>query len=277
MHANLAVPEASPVVLMYHRVCADGDWRGSDFVVEASVFRRQMIWLAEHGYWTPRLSDVLRAGGRAPCLAGRPVLLTFDDGYADNLVNALPVLRWLGFTAAFFPVLDLHRRTNHWDTAPELRVPLLSVEGMRALEDAGMELGSHTMTHARLTRASPNELADELARSREVLASLAADPLPVVAYPYGDVDDRVKDAARAAGYGAALAVNSGPLEMGADPFEIRRQRVGNSAREAYLRLILSGAEKLYAWSKWKVATRLAAMRRHDGDPRPLGTLGAQPM
>jgi peptidoglycan/xylan/chitin deacetylase (PgdA/CDA1 family) len=274
VQTNVAIPDTSPVVLMYHRVCADGEWRGSEFVVTASVFRNQMTWLAEHGYWTPRLSEVLRAGGRAPCLTGRPVVLTFDDGYADNLVHALPVLRELGFTAAFFPVLDLQRRVNHWDTEPELRAPLLSVADMRALEGAGMALGSHTMTHPRLTRASPAELADELARSREVLASFAADPLPVLAYPYGDVDARVKEAARAAGYEAALAVNSGPLEMGADPFEIRRQRVGNSSREAYLRLMLSGAEKLYAWSKWKVAMRLAAMRRHEGDPHELG-LGAQ--
>jgi peptidoglycan/xylan/chitin deacetylase (PgdA/CDA1 family) len=276
VHANVAAPHTSPVVLMYHRVCPDGEWRASDFVVTASVFRRQMAWLARHRYWTPRLSDVLCAGGRAPCLPGRPVLLTFDDGYADNFANALPVLLELGFTAAFFPVLDRRERMNRWDTAPELRAPLLSVGEMRALEEAGMELGSHTVTHARLTRASPAELVDELSRSREILASIAARPLPVLAYPYGDVDDRVKQAARAAGYEAALAVNSGPLEMAADPFEIRRQRVGNSARDAYLRLLLSGAEKLYAWSKWKVGARLAARLRPDGDPRELGALGAQP-
>lgn len=260
MQRNVAVPAVSPVVLMYHRVVADGAWQPSPFVVRASTFRRQMSWLVEHGFWTPRLSDVLAAGGRAPCRRGRPVVLTFDDGYADNAVNAVPILRALGFTAAFFPVLDLRRRFNWWDEAPELRAPLLSRAGLAELEDQGMELGSHTLTHPRLTRLAAPELADELRRSREVLATIAARPLPVLAYPYGDVDARVKRAARDAGYEAALAVYSGPLDMQADRFEIRRQRVGDGAGEGYLRLLLSGAEKLYAWSKWKVSARFAAVR-----------------
>lgn len=270
MQKNTVVPHMSPVVLMYHRVCADPEWRPSEFLVSATAFRRHMTYLKSHGYWTPRLSDVLRAGGRAPCRPGHPVVLTFDDGYADNLANAVPVLRELGFTASFFPVLDLQRRFNDWDTAPELRAPLLTVDEMHALEDAGMELGSHTLTHPRLTRAGASQLADELARSREVLGTVAARPLPVLAYPYGDVDDRVKRAAREAGYEAALAVNSGPLDMRADPFEIRRQRVGNGSSDGYLRLILSGAEKLYAWSKWKVCIGFAAVTRIERNRCELG-------
>jgi peptidoglycan/xylan/chitin deacetylase (PgdA/CDA1 family) len=260
----------SPLVLMYHRVCADAEWRPSEFVVTASTFRAQMRYLADHGYYTPRLSDVLRAGGKALRARRTPVILTFDDGYRDNLEHAVPVLRELGLTAALFPVLDLSRRFNCWDDAPALRAPLLGEEEIRAVEDAGLEIGSHTMTHPWLTRSSPAALADELARSRDVLASIAARPLPVVAYPYGDVDARVKAAVRDAGYSAALAVNSGPLELGADLFEIRRQRVGNGASEAYLRLLLSGAEKLYAWSKWKVRSRLASARRPGRERRAAG-------
>lgn len=256
----------SPVVLMYHRVCRDDAWRPSEFVVSASAFRRQMSWLARHGYYTPRLSDVLRDGGRAPCVCGRPVMITFDDGYADVLANALPVLRDFGFTAAVFPVLDLERRFNHWDEGPELAGPLLEPDELRALENAGLELGSHTMTHRWLTRAPDEVVRWELARSREVLAEIAARPLPVLAYPYGDVDERVKHAAREAGFEAALAVNSGPLDWRADAYEIRRQRVGNGTGDAYLRLLVSGAEKLYAWSKWKVRRGVATVTGHLPQP-----------
>ncbi|HET8538659.1 MAG TPA: polysaccharide deacetylase family protein [Anaeromyxobacter sp.] len=257
---------ASPVVLMYHRICRDEAWRPSAFVVTATAFRRQMSWLSRHGYYTPRVSDVLRDGGRAPCVCGRPVVITFDDGYADVLEHAVPILRSVGFTAAVFPVLDLARRFNHWDDAPALSGPLLAPDELRAVEREGLELGSHTMTHARLTAADDDALAWELARSREVLAGIATRPLAVLAYPYGEVDDRVKRAAREAGYEAALAVNSGPLDWGADPFEVRRQRVGNGASDAYLRLILSGAEKLFAWSKWKVRRGLASVARHAPAP-----------
>jgi peptidoglycan/xylan/chitin deacetylase (PgdA/CDA1 family) len=256
----------SPVVLMYHRVCRDEAVRPSEFVVSASTFRRQMSWLARHGYYTPRISAVLRDGGRAPCVCGRPVVLTFDDGYRDVLENAVPVLRSFGFTAAVFPVLDLARRFNHWDDEPELAGPLLTPDELRATEAAGLELGSHSMTHAALTSAPDAELRWELARSREVLAGIAERPIPVLAYPYGAVDERVKEAVREAGYDAAFAVNSGPLDWRADAYEIRRQRVANGASDAYMRFVLSGAEKLYAWSKWKVRTGFGSMTRHP--PRP---------
>jgi peptidoglycan/xylan/chitin deacetylase (PgdA/CDA1 family) len=265
-------PLVSPIVLMYHRVCPDHEWRPSEFMVTASVFREQMRYLAAHGYWTPRLSDVLRAGGRAPRANGTPVVLTFDDGYADNLANAVPILRDLGFTAAIFPVLDLRSRVNSWDAAPEMRAPLLTERELRDVEAAGMELGSHTLSHPWLDRIDDARLADELVRSREVLASIAARPLPVLAYPYGGVDERVKRAVRAAGYEAALAVNSGPFEIAADLFEIRRQRVGNVSG-AKLKVILSGAEKIYAWSKWRVRTGLAASMRALGQERPAPGAG----
>src|SRR5512138_1005687 len=160
----------SPVVLMYHRISRGDAAPGSEFVVSASSFRRQMSWLARHGCYTPRLSDVLRDGGRAPAVCGRPVVVTFDDGYADVLAEAAPILASFGFTAAIFPVLDLARRFNHWDDAPELKAPLLGVDDLRALERGGFELGSHTMTHPALPATDDASLAWELARSREVLA-----------------------------------------------------------------------------------------------------------
>ena len=252
-------PLVNPLVLMYHRVCADHAARRSEFVVSASTFRRQLRWLHDRGYWTPRLSDVLRAGGRAPRRPGRPVLLTFDDGYADVLAHAVPALAEVGFVASLFPVLDPALRTNAWDEDPALRgAPLLSARALREVEAAGLELGSHGLRHRWLTRCGDAELQDELVRSRALLASIAARPLPVLAYPYGDVDARVKRAARDAGYEAALAVNAGPLELAADPFEIRRQRVLDRASDAYLRVLVTGTEKLWQWSKWRVRNALAS-------------------
>lgn len=256
---NALLPAVAPVVILYHRVCADADDPGNEFVVPRSVFREQMRALSRGPYLTPRLSEVL-SGAAAPRPSERtPVVVTFDDGFADTLEHALPVLQEFGIPAAVFPVLDLRRRYSAWDSAPALRAPLLEFEDMRAMEDAGVEFGSHTVAHARLTLTPPGALEDELVRSREILGSIVARPLPVLAYPYGDVDDRVKAAARGAGYAAGLAVASGPLDLAADPFEIRRQCVAPSSSEAYLRLLFSGALKLYAWSKWKVRTGIESV------------------
>jgi peptidoglycan/xylan/chitin deacetylase (PgdA/CDA1 family) len=251
---NALFPTVAPVMLVYHRVCADADDPRSEFVVPRSVFREQMRALSCGPYLTPRLSEVLSGAPNPRSPEHTPVVVTFDDGFADTLEHALPVLKEFGIPAAVFPVLDLNRRYSAWDSAPEMRAPLLEPEDMRAMEDAGVEFGSHTVAHTRLTRALPGALEDELVRSREILAAIVARPLPVLAYPYGDVDERVKDAARRAGYAAGLAVASGPLDLSSDPFEIRRQCVAPSSSDAYLRLLFSGALKLYAWSKWKVRT-----------------------
>lgn len=260
-----ARPMVRPVVLLYHRVCADQDWRPNEFLVAASVFREQMRFLATGPWRTARLSDVL--AGRVPSAGPRPpVVLTFDDGYADVRTHALPILRELGLPAAVFPVLDPALGPGTWGTSPALRAPLLSHADLRVLETEGIEFGSHTLTHPHLTACDDAALERELAGSLERLASLVARPLPVVAYPFGDVDDRVKRAARRAGYSSGLAVASGPLALHADSFEIRRQIVGNSASEAYLAVRLSGAEKVYAWSKWKLKEGFGSLRRR----RPEG-------
>lgn len=249
-----------PVVLLYHRVCADEDWRPSEFVVAASVFRAQMEFLARGPHQACRLSDVL--AGRTGAGATTPVVITFDDGFADFRTHAAPILRALGLPAAVFPVLGAEHGMASWGASPALRAPLLTPADLRALEGDGFEFGSHTLTHPRLTACGDRELERELLGSRDALGAAVARPLPAIAYPFGAVDARVKGAARRAGYTAGLAVATGPLALDADPLEIRRQCVVNSANEGYLRVVLSGAVRLLAWSKWKLSAGLRSLAEH---------------
>ena len=258
---KVPVAPTGPPILLYHRVCRDDDLPASEFAVTAAVFREQMRYLAGAGYYTPRLSEVLTWNGGMPRTHKTPVVLTFDDGYADNFENALPILQEFGFTAAVFLVLDLTRRFTWWGSMASLRAPLLMPRDIRTMETAGVEFGSHSVNHPSLTLLGESELADELARSRELLGSIVERPLPVLAYPYGEVNQRVKEAVRRTGYAAALAVNSGPLAVHADLFEIRRILITNRSDAVYMRLKLSGADKLYRWSKWKVREGLGWTKR----------------
>lgn len=154
------------------------------------------------------------------------MILTFDDGYRDNYTSAFPLLKKFGMTAVIFLVADPQLESNAWDAAAgEPWAPLMTREQALEMSRAGIEIGSHTLTHPRLSDLSADRLAWELGESKRVLDSWLDAPVVSLAYPYGAVDERVKRAAQQAGYECAAATNSGPIRFGRDPFEIRRVQI----------------------------------------------------
>lgn len=190
-----------PLILMYHSVGAVGrdPYR---LCVSPARFTAQMDWLAQRGLRGVSVAGLLRA--RAEGTDDRLVGITFDDGY-DNLIDhALPVLGRHGFTATMFVLPGRLSGVNDWDEG--LPWSLLSASGIGELASAGMEIGSHTVTHARLAGAASSALA-EIADSRAALEDLTGEPVLGFAYPYGSVDQRARDAVRRAGYEYACSVS----------------------------------------------------------------------
>jgi peptidoglycan/xylan/chitin deacetylase (PgdA/CDA1 family) len=136
--------------------------------------------------------------------------LTFDDGYADFVEQAVPLLHRYGCTATVFVLPGRLGGSNVWD-ADGPRKPLLTADGIRAAADAGMEIGSHGMRHLDLTAAGDEVLREETAGSRARLAELTGRSPQGFCYPYGRLDERAVAAVRAAGYGYACAVAPGRL------------------------------------------------------------------
>jgi peptidoglycan/xylan/chitin deacetylase (PgdA/CDA1 family) len=238
-------------ILMYHRICSDGDRTRSGYVVEKTVFRSHMGYLHRHRYYTPRFSDVLSGSLHDNPGGKRPVVLTFDDGYLDNYENAFPILAEFGFTALVFLVSDFSRRKNWWDAEADLsQAPLMNVQQMAAMKVAGIEIGSHSFSHRSLVGLTDDELNDELVRSRRSLEDALQQPATFLAYPYGDVDERVKIATREAGYSCGFAGESGPLHYQSDLYEIRRVKVGNHASDTYLFYKVFNLDKFLGWGRW---------------------------
>lgn len=236
-------------VLMYHRVCKDENGRDSRYVVDAKIFREQLRYFAEQGYTTPKLVDVL--SGTNGDTRQKPLLITFDDGYLDTFENALPVLRDFGFTAVVFVVADFSRRTNWWDAPKHItEARLMEPQHMIEMQNHGIEFGSHGLTHRSLPLLSNDELECELSSSKKIVEQILGQPVPYFAYPYGEVDERVKVATISSGYTCAFASNSGPLRFHADVFEIRRVLIANHSNAPYLYLKLSGLEKALKWGEW---------------------------
>ncbi|WP_405826324.1 polysaccharide deacetylase family protein [Streptomyces sp. NBC_01390] len=192
---------------MYHSVgdCSDDPYR---VTVTPERLDAQLRWLHRRGLRGVGVAELLAARSRGE---GRGLVgLTFDDGYADFVTNALPVLRRWKCGATLFVLPGRLGGENAWDPLGP-RKPLLTADGIRAVAGAGIELGSHGLTHVDLTKADDELLRAEVTESRALLAELSGAPVAGFCYPYGTVDQRAADAVRAAGYGYGCAIDPGQL------------------------------------------------------------------
>ncbi|MFD5694042.1 polysaccharide deacetylase family protein [Streptomyces rubiginosohelvolus] len=195
-----------PWILTYHSVTDPSD-DPYGITVSPARLDEQLSWLRSRRLTGVGVSELLRTGAsERRGLVG----LTFDDGYADFLDEALPVLRKHGFRATVYVLPGRPGGVNEWDPLGP-RKPLLTHEGVRRVAAAGMEVGSHGLYHRDLTGLSDEELRRETRDSRELIGDLAGSLPEGFCYPYGILDRRVTQAARSAGYGHACALTPGPL------------------------------------------------------------------
>ncbi|MFF3525537.1 polysaccharide deacetylase family protein [Streptomyces rubiginosohelvolus] len=195
-----------PWILTYHSVTDPSD-DPYGITVSPARLDEQLSWLRSRRLTGVGVSELLRTGAsERRGLVG----LTFDDGYADFLDEALPVLRKHGFRATVYVLPGRPSGVNEWDPLGP-RKPLLTHEGVRRVAAAGMEVGSHGLYHRDLTGLSDEELRRETRDSRELIGDLTGSLPEGFCYPYGILDRRVTQAARSAGYGHACALTPGPL------------------------------------------------------------------
>jgi peptidoglycan/xylan/chitin deacetylase (PgdA/CDA1 family) len=187
-------------ILMYHRVAPTGSAATARYRVTSEVFEDQLRYLRVAGFYSVALEDWQAAREANSPLPGRPLLITFDDGYLDFLTHAWPLLRRYGFSAMIFLVAEEVGGSNRWDHAYGEEVPLLGWKEICQLRDEGVEFGSHSARHPRLTGHSPEEIVREGARSRAILERGLGRPVTAFAYPHGDEDRVVQHLIGACGY-----------------------------------------------------------------------------
>jgi peptidoglycan/xylan/chitin deacetylase (PgdA/CDA1 family) len=229
--------------------------------VAPAELARQLDELMARGHHFVSLNRLLEAlGGGAP-LPVRPVLLTFDDAYADLRSAALPILDERGIPAVVFAVAGQIGGMNDWDRALGAReLALLDADGLRAVHAAGVEVGAHSVTHRALTGLSDSELQVEVAGAGERLVAAGLPRPRAFSYPYGEHDVRVTQAVGAAGYELGFTVEPGIVERGHDPLALPRIEVLSSDRGWRFRLRMAAAS-------WPHAARSAAwwlLRRSPG-------------
>jgi len=219
-------------IVTYHSI---SDQPGSDVETVTPVdFERQMACLAARGFEAVTVSDLVRTMAGPPARR-RVVAITFDDGYRDNVVSALPILRRHGFRASFYISSAYIGGLSLWNPVDYIGHRLmLGNSEIRALCEAGHEIGSHAHSHIDLTSVDPARVEEGLERSQRVLADITGKPVVAFAPPYGRLDGRVVQCARR--LGNSHLVRGGRFTAnpkGTSPYDLRRITIarGDSLRE----------------------------------------------
>jgi glycosyltransferase involved in cell wall biosynthesis/peptidoglycan/xylan/chitin deacetylase (PgdA/CDA1 family)/SAM-dependent methyltransferase len=187
-------------ILAYHRVATDGPISLRRWRVEPEMFRNQLRLLRAHGYYSITSDDLLKARAARRPLPGRPVLITFDDGYQDFADTAWPILEAEGFRAEVFIVTDRVGASASWDSYDGVAPSLMSWRTIQALHARGVRFGSHLATHTPATNLSSHGLLCEVIRSRADLEARLGVPVVTIASPHGATDERYHRLLASAGY-----------------------------------------------------------------------------
>lgn len=174
-------------VLLYHRVGTPQAGLHPALTVAPERFEKQISWLARRGYTAIRSNDWLDWRLGRGTLPTKPILITFDDAYADLAEHALPTLDRHGFTGSVFVVTGLIGQANMWDPVdrPEHRRPLMNEAAILYWAGRGIEFGAHTRTHPDLTTLDESRIAGEVSGSSADLTALLGHRPTAFAYPYG--------------------------------------------------------------------------------------------
>ena len=229
--------QAGARVLYYHRI--DDELHRS--CVTRRAFREQMQYLRNSSYRIVPLGTLMRAFEAGEEFAPRTVAVTFDDGFADNYENAFPVLAELGIPATIFVTTAALGSTLSVLRERPGALPALTWDQVREMLRGPITIGSHTLTHPHLTQISSDALRRELIRSRDVITAETGVATDLFCYPHGDMNARVRDAVRLAGYRLACSTYPGPVTLASDPLAVPRTFIARDDTLADFARKLSGA------------------------------------
>jgi peptidoglycan/xylan/chitin deacetylase (PgdA/CDA1 family) len=190
------------------------DKLGYGLSISPKAFDEQLAYLSRSGYQSVSMDDVVSRITKGTPLPPKPVVLTFDDGYADFYTAALPVLKKYHATATTYLVVDFLGKPGYmsWQQAQELR-------------DAGMEIGAHTLDHVDLAIQPPASAHRQIDDSRRMLQQRLGASVNSFAYPSGRYTAATVKMVADAGFTSAVTTNFGARHTAANLLTLARVRV----------------------------------------------------
>jgi len=226
---------------MYHSI----DNSHSDTSVSPAKFRAQLRCLKENDYQIlslAELASLLRAGRK---LTPRTAVLTFDDGFVNNLTVALPILKDFGFKATVFVVTGHCGDSSVEGQSYYLGFPILTWLQVLQLSKEGIEIGAHTVSHPKLIQIPLALAREEIANSKRALENRLGQAALSFAYPHGHYNQQVRDLVEEAGFAAACTIESGTVQRGDDLFLLKRVYVRDNVPMVEFKASLTAAIDWY--------------------------------
>jgi len=237
------------IILCYHGVTERLNRHPNDpagLHIRADRFEAQLNYLRRH-YQVISLAKFLEARRTNAPLPNHSVVLTFDDGYRNFLTGALPRLAEREMPASVFLITDRiadESQSNHaWSELDD--ETFLSWDEVRELHQHGVEFGSHTCSHRKLSQIAASDAEHELRISQQKIRGHLSQPAMPLAFPYGAYSDAVVAMARELPYTCALTTDAGTNGPSTDLFLLRRNLIGDNDDEALFAARVSGLTALF--------------------------------
>ncbi len=250
-------------ILMYHRISENENLCRTHWTyVSAAQLRKQLMLLDRLGFTPITFNDYILYMNGELNLPKKPIILTFDDGYENVYRIAFPILKEFGMKAIFFVLGDRSIKTDLWNRGDgTVSSLLINEEQIIDMHESGFEIGSHTMTHAKLTTLPSHIAWEEISISKIMLETILQSRVKSFSYPYGDVNSFVKRLVIKAGYTFACGVFTGHPRFGTDKFDFRRIAISSSTSTINFATKILTPFEYYEWLGSKTAR--AMLGSHD--------------
>lgn len=224
------IPGGGPIgnisILLYHQI---GDVpnlnTNFDCFCSSEVFYYQMEFLKNSDYKVISLVDAIDLITYNKIIDSKYVVLTFDDGCERFYDVTFPIIEKFGFPTTIYPVVGYLGKYASWGTITNARIKILSKRMVVELNNAGVEIGAHTIDHPKLTRISRNSATDQVRCSKALLEELIGESVRSFAYPHGDFNQQIVEIVKEVGFMNALTCINKNAEEAKSVFEIPRKYV----------------------------------------------------
>ena len=206
-------PDDAVVILEYHRVTDDraADDDGRAYNVPPAEFSEQLDYLQDNGYHTITMQEYMKARKGKFSLPEKPIILTFDDGYADNFSEMLPILEAHNMKAVVYMIVNNIGRKDY-----------LTWNELKEMQRRGVEIGSHTSDHLPLTTLPENKRRDQVRLSKLLMEWNGINTVFSLSYPNGAYDEELPPLLKSEDYLNAVTGDPGLNTQDTDPYLLRR-------------------------------------------------------